>query len=309
MTTSLFITGASGFLGSRLLYQLKPEKYSTITLLYRQVAALPDHLADAGNVRIVQASLHERDKYIGCLDATTQVVHLAAVTGKAPSQQYFNVNTLGTRVLADAAKTAAVAGFLFVSSIAVSFKNRVGYHYAESKEKAEQLVRDSGLSYCIVRPTIILGNDSPTWKSLCGLVQGPFILQLGDGAARIQPIHVDDLAGLLLTILSSNRLDNETLELGGPEAITIAGFLRRMYRLRRSGEPRVMRIPLSLILPPLRALERFFPDLLPVSSGQFASFVNDGCACPNSLTHRDSHKMKDIDAMLADLTGNQGHRD
>ncbi|MDH5515619.1 MAG: NAD(P)H-binding protein, partial [Gammaproteobacteria bacterium] len=161
----LFLTGASGFLGSRLLAQLDPAKFSSITLLCRSEPVLPQPLREAANVRVVRAALDEVDAYAGFLGAGSIVVHLAAVTGKADRAAYYTVNTQATGKLIEACTQAGVAGFLFVSSIAVSFKDRQGYHYADSKAQAEQLLMNSALPWCILRPTIILGEGSPIWDS------------------------------------------------------------------------------------------------------------------------------------------------
>lgn len=304
---SLFLTGASGFLGSSMLRQLHPGDYASITLLSRQEPKLPEQLAASGNLTVVRASIHEVEKYAGYLTPETRVVHLAAITGKAAPQEYFSVNAEGTRLLVDAAAAAGVAGFLFVSSIAVSFRDRRGYHYAESKEQAEHSVMSSGLRYCIVRPTIILGEGSPIWGSFSALSRSSVILLPGTGRVRIQPIHVDDLGALLLGIVSSDRFANETLDLGGPEALTMDAFVRRIHRALRGGEPRVIHLPLGPVLGILRLVERPFPALLPVSSGQFASFCNDGTAATNDLLDACANSMLDIDAMLQLLTGGQGN--
>lgn len=301
---SLFLTGASGFLGSSMLRLLRLEDYASVTLLSRSAPALPDSLATSDRLTVVRASIDEVEKYSGYLTPDTRLVHLAAITGKAAPQDYFTVNTEGTRRLVQAAAAAGVAGVLFVSSIAVSFRDRRGYHYAESKEQAEQYVRDSGLRYCIARPTIILGEGSPIWGSFSALARSSVILLPGSGRVKIQPVHVDDLAGLLLGIVEADRFANETLDLGGPEALTMDDFVCRIHAaLGSAGRPRVFHLPLGPVLGILRLIERPFPSLLPVSSGQFASFCNDGTATTNDLLETHADRMLKVDEMLQLLTG------
>ena len=303
MSISLFLTGASGFLGTRLLGQLEPADYGSITLLCRHGLQLPDRLAQADNVHIVRASLHEIEKYAGCLGPDTYVLHLAAITGKADRPQYFSVNTHATGLLIKAAEAARVRGFLFVSSVAVSFRDRRDYHYAESKEQAEQLLQASSLRYCIMRPTIILGPGAAIWKSFYGLSQRRLIVLPGNGRALVQPVYVDDMVRLIMEFVGTDRFRNELLEIGGPEVLSLDDFVRRIHRACKNNSPLVLHLPLALVLGPLRLLESFMPGKLPVSAGQFASFHNDGTVTGNALVVPASGELLDMDAMLARLLG------
>jgi len=301
----LFLTGASGFLGSRILGRLDPAEFSTITLLCRSEPALPEHLRDANNVRVVSAALDEVDRYADRLGPETLVVHLAAVTGKADRAEYFSVNTEATGLLIRAAERAGVAGFLFASSIAVSFRDRQGYHYADSKEQAERLLEASALPWCVLRPTIILGEGSPIWQSFHSLAQKSLIVLPGNGHTQIQPIDVDDLVRLIMDLVTDTRFNNEVLEIGGPDTLSMDDFVQRIHRACRGGRARIVHLPLALVLGPLRMVERFLPSLLPVSSGQFASFHNDGTVTANALVHPAGEPMRGIDDMLQRLTGSQ----
>lgn len=283
MKPDLFITGASGLLGTRVLERLDPQQYRTVTLLCRRMPVIPEHLAQAGNVSVVRASLHEVDHYRDRLTAQTRVLHLAAVTGKADRPQYFSINTHATGLLIRAAEQARVGGFLFISSIAVSFCDRRSYHYAESKEQAEQHLRASTLRHCILRPTIILGPAAPIWKSFLGLASRGVIVLPGSGRNRIQPIYIDDMARLLEDLLARDDFSNQLLEIGGPEILTLDDFVRRIHRALSGKRAMILHLPLALILGPLRLLESFMAGRLPVSSGQFASFHNDGIVTANEL--------------------------
>ncbi len=298
---ALFLTGATGLVGTRLLEQLDPDCYSTITLLCRSGIELPQRLAGSGKVTVLRAALNDVAVYAGHLTPQTCIVHLAAITGKADRPQYFAVNTHATGRLIQVAADAGVRGFLFVSSIAVSFAERSGYHYAESKEQAETLLRDSALRYCILRPTIILGAGAPIWQSFYQLARRRLIVLPGTGQTLVQPIYIDDLVRLLEEIVVAGRFAGETLEIGGPEALSLDDFVGRIHLAGTGRRARILHLPLGLVLGPLRLLESFMANHLPVSSGQFASFHNDGSVRANALVTPAGNKMLDIDAMLVRL--------
>jgi len=303
---SIFITGASGFLGLHLISRLDVEQFSRITLLSRSVLTLPEHLQSASNVKIINASLEQTDAYASYLDDTTIVLHLAAVTGKASSDEYRKVNTHGTEKLVKVAASASVTGFVFISSIAVAFKNREGYVYAQSKQDAELAVQNSNLNYCIVRPTIILGKASPIWHSFSKLAQSSVIVLPGTGQFKIQPIEVDDLSNFLLDVIHKNFFNNEVIEVGGPDVLTIEQFVCKIHRIQHSKNPKVIHLPISIIIFLLRQFEKLFPALLPVNSGQFSSFCNDGYAKQHQLT-ANNEKMSGIDVVIKQLSETDNH--
>jgi hypothetical protein len=91
------------------------------------------------------------------------------------------------------------------------------------------------------------------------------------------------------------------LEIGGPEVLALDDFVRRIHGAGNGRMPLVVHLPLSLVLGPLRLLESFMAASLPVSSGQFASFHNDGIVTANAVIAPQQAAMLDVDAMLARL--------
>ncbi|MGH7539521.1 MAG: NAD-dependent epimerase/dehydratase family protein [Gemmatimonadota bacterium] len=299
---SLFVTGASGFVGRHLLGRLDPARFERITLLTRRTIELPGPLASDRRVEQVRGGLNRPARYAAAIDDGTAVVHLAGRTGSAAPGEFERANVEGTRHLLDAAETQGARGFLFVSTIAVTFPRTSSYPYAESKRRAEQIVRGSTLRWTIVRPTIVLGRGSPTWRKFRSLARAPLLLVPGDGRARIQPIHADDLAALLLRIVDEDRFEGEILELGGLDQVTLAEFLRRAHERYHRRRGPAFRVPLAPGLAVLRAAERLVPLPLPVSASQFTSFREDGIAEPNSLSEAARGQLRGVDAMLDELT-------
>ncbi|MCI0732985.1 MAG: NAD(P)H-binding protein [Methylococcaceae bacterium] len=283
------------------MHHIDPERFSKITLLTRRKIQLPSHLANLGTVQQISGSIDDSAHYAAFLGPDTRVLHLAGLTGKAERKAYFETNTRSTERLIHAAERAGVHAFLLISSIAVSFKDRAGYHYAESKQLAEHKLQASRLRYCIVRPTMILGVASPVLANLSSLAKGPVILQPGNGKIPIQPIDVDDLAGLLLAIIEEDAFGNNVLELGGPEIISMGEFLQKIHAACHQQRGVVIRLPLGLIIWSLRILERIIGRYLPVTSGQFASFRNPGTIEPDPWFNGHAGKLRNVDSMLSHL--------
>jgi nucleoside-diphosphate-sugar epimerase len=275
--SALFVTGGSGFIGRRFLGTLDGDRWERVQCLSRSQRWLGPEARERVNLRVVTADLLDVDRYLPSLAGCDTVVHLAATTGKAARAEYFRVNTEGTRAVLEASRRAGVARFLYVSSIAARFAGESLYYYAESKRRAEEAVRASGLSFTIVRPTIVIGKGGASWESLSRLAALPLIPVLGNGT-RIQPVYVDDVARWLHTLLAS-PFRGRTIELGGPEVTTFGSLLRETHYLRRGRRPWTIKIPVKPIASGLAILEKFM-SFLPLNAGQLAAFRHDGTVGP-----------------------------
>lgn len=298
----IFMTGATGVVGRALLARLAGDKRSAgrnmpqVTVLSRNVSAAPEPA-----VKFVTARLSEPESWRQALEGCTEVVHMAAQTGKARPEQFERVNVEGTRHVLDAARAAGVARVLFVSSIAATFPELEHYPYGRSKRAAEQLVRESGLEWTIVRPTIVMSRRAAIWHALEGLASLPVTPIFGSGAARIQPIHADDLAECMATWIDDPSFARESYDLGGPEVISFGDFLRRIHRRKKGSSAPLVPLPGKSAIAVLSVLEKFALPLLPMTAGQLYAFVHDSTAAPNALLERHRAKMKNVDQVLDDL--------
>jgi nucleoside-diphosphate-sugar epimerase len=300
---SILITGAAGFVGTQLLAHLDTSKYQTIYCLDRRQEdiQLPDLTEqEREKITTIQGDLLNSSTYESILNQVDTVIHLAAVTGKVNPKDYFKINAYATMLLLDRCKKAGVKHFLFFSSIAAAFKNKYRYFYAQSKEQAESYVKTSGLKFTLIRPTMIMGKGSPVFTGLAQLAGLPIIPVFGKGKTRIQPIHVMDVAAAIQTIENDGRYRDEVLELGGPEAISINDFLKKIALNRGKKKPRIFHLPIGLIGFFLSILERVVYGLLPLTVGQLASFRNEGTAEENSLVKQLSSRMMGIEKIIKD---------
>jgi nucleoside-diphosphate-sugar epimerase len=272
---ALFVTGATGFVGRALVERIAARNDVTVTALVRRVPTAPDNSA----VRYVQGDLLGTDGWRSDLGADT-VLHMAAATGKLPREVIHRVNADATERLLELARVARVERFLFVSSIAAKFADAPHYHYAASKRAAERMVLDSPLRTLIVRPTMVLGRGSPIGRKLRMLATSPVMPVFGDGHARIQPVHVDDFAAMLLDLATSDVFDGRIVEAGGPDAIEIETFLRTVRRAVRGADGTALHVPAGPLRAVLALVERVSVNLVPFTAGQLASFTNDGTVDP-----------------------------
>jgi len=296
----MVITGAGGFIGRELVAQLLEAEREGVTCLVRRIEPAQREASGRAGWRVHVADLLDADAYHDCLEAGSTVIHLAALTGAASADAFQRANVEATRRLIEGARKADVARLVFVSSIAVSFRDKRFYPYAASKQAAERVVIESGIPWVIVRPTMVLGRESRIGHALRRLASGPAGIIFGSGSVKVQPVHVRDLANLLLAISDEPESSGEVIEVGGPDAVSFASLLRRMrVAVGRSGGPWV-RLPLTATRLGLAAVESLLGPLLPLTAGQLTSFANHGTPLAHPLVGLAPPRIS-LDAMVREL--------
>jgi dihydroflavonol-4-reductase len=297
--SKIFLTGASGFVGSRLLDAFRTRKDSVVVLDRSGSIREKLQASESDRIETLPVDLFRPELYEKALATTDIVLHLAALTGRASEQEHLRINAEGTELLLDCCRRVGVQKILFVSSIAVKFPDQTGYYYAQAKCRAEDSVRNSGLRFAIVRPTIILGRGSAILKGFEKLASLPVMPIFGNGRARVQPIYVDDLVDFFLTIVYQDLFRSETLELGGPVALTIEELLQEIRRIRRGSRSLPVHIPISVLKTALNIADGIgLGRFLPLNSGQLASFSFDGTAESNPIYESRRSSLRDVPQML-----------
>jgi NADH dehydrogenase len=303
---SLFITGASGFLGQSLLRKLAHEPEQALACLSRQPARLEMTLPTKPAWRWIRGELTDTATYAAALEHADTVLHMAAATGKERPEVFTEANVEGTRQLVEGAARAGVSRFIFVSSIAAKFADQRHYPYAHSKLQAERIVKASGLGWVIVRPTFVFGAQSPVLRGLIKLVKGPVGVVFGSGGVRVQPIDVDDVSEILMRVCDQSQWEGQTIEAGGPSVLSFENLLRRMRVRLRKRDGGMVHLPLAPLRTLLAALEPALLPLLPFSAGQLAAFANESTADRHPLVDTLLPHMKTIEAMLDAVAPSRG---
>jgi len=292
----LFITGASGFVGRKVLEVLKTRGVADVRCLTRSLADLSRLAPPAATWRYVEGSISAPPR--GALEGVHTVLHLAALTGKARPEAFRRVNVDGTRALLTASRAAGVPRFILVSSVAAGFSDRRHYPYGESKREAEALVRSSGLDFAIVRPTMVLGQGSPVFKGLKSLAALPVGIRFGRGRAQVQPVSVNDLAAILVDLCERPALNGNTYGVGGRESVRLHDLLGRIRLAARGRSGPWATLPLGPMRAVLSTLEHALFPVLPFTAGQLASFANEATATPDGAMPL--HGPSGLDTMIAE---------
>lgn len=232
------VTGAGGFVGSRLALRLRAESWEVRGFdLGPAPQAWPSRDYLQGDIR--DKSLAAR-----AVEGIDVVFHLAAALGasRLGEEEFLAVNEGGTRNVLEAARTAGVRRAVHFSSAGVlghvadnqpagedaKLDPRDAYDRSKlAGERAALEIGGRGWNVVVVRPGWVYGpGDRRTFKLIRSIAEGRFVM-MGRGAARQTPVFVDDLvAG---TILAAARGRNgEVYNLAGPEVLTVGDMAREI---------------------------------------------------------------------------------
>lgn len=186
---TLAITGATGFVGARLLGAALAEGHTVRALTRR-----PQEARDG--VTWIDGALDRPASLAALVKGADAVIHVAGVIN-APGEAGFEAgNVIGTGAMLAAAETEGTARFVHVSSLAA--REPQLSLYGASKARAEALVAASPLSTAIVRPPAIYGPGDRELLDMFKMAARGIVLLPPPG--RLSLLHADDLARLLLAL-------------------------------------------------------------------------------------------------------------
>lgn len=195
------LTGATGFVGQAVLDAAARKGVA--------VRALTRRVQDPRNgVTWIDGSLSDNGTLARLVEGADSLLHVAGLTNTPDPREFETANVTGTIALLDAARTAGVGRFVFISSL--SAREPSLSLYGASKAKAEAYVETSGLDWSMVRPPAVYGPRDKDMFELFrsakyGIVPVP-------PRGHVSIIHVDDLAECLLALAPCGMAAGATLE-------------------------------------------------------------------------------------------------
>ncbi|HEY2277123.1 MAG TPA: NAD(P)H-binding protein [Streptosporangiaceae bacterium] len=238
----LLVTGGSGFLGRFVLAEATRRGHECVALARSDAAAAAVAAQGATPLR-------------GSLDNATKLPELFAA---ADAEALVNLASLGfghAPGIVAAAERSGLSRGVFISTTAVT--TSLAARSRAIRLGAEETIRDSGLKWTILRPTMIYGapGDRNLSRLLTVLRKTPVLPVPGGGGRLQQPVHVADLADAVLASVQQPAAAGRRYDVAGPEPLTFADLLRACAGAVGS-RTRLVPVPLGPTVAALRGLER-----------------------------------------------------
>ena len=228
----VLVTGATGFLGRRVVRDLLQRRHEVRCLVHTPGR---ERLFDHNEVEVHYGNVTDLHSLEPAMQGVECVVHLAAIIREARRLTFPSLNHQGTATVRTAAWQAGVRQIIYLSAIGAA--PDPAYRYLYSKWQGERAVIESGLNWTVLRPSLMFGEGDEFLNALAGLARlGPVTPVLGSGNTRLQPVSVDDVARCVGLSVGEREVQGRVLQLGGPHQLTyneIAGEVALAMGLRR----------------------------------------------------------------------------
>lgn len=164
-----------------------------------------------------------------------------------------------TRKLVNAAKAAGVKRIVHISIANPSADSHLPYYWGKAAN--EKTVTDSGMSYAILRPTVLVGNNEDILiNNIAYLLRRfPIFFIPGDGSYGIQPVYVEDVADLAVEGVYSK--ENYVIDAVGPDTFTFKELVQLIGEKIGAKRP-VISVPPRLALLAAQFLSLFVNDVI-----------------------------------------------
>ena len=227
----IVVTGADGFVGRHMVKRLVDEGIP-VRALARNVARASEVLPQG--VEITAGDTTKPATLSPALQGAETIIHCAFLVANKKQKAgstYRETNVQGTKNLVAAAKAAGVTRICVMGGLGTVPSTRDAY--LQGRYEADEAVKNSGLGWSILGPSVQFGAGSAFFSGLADLIRSPLpvVPMIGNGRVRFQPIWVEDVTSCMLKMArESEQYNGKAIDVGGPEVYTYAQILDMLMR-------------------------------------------------------------------------------
>jgi NADH dehydrogenase len=279
----ILVAGGTGFVGGGIVRELA-RRGKPVAVLSR------DPARQAGRFPGLSVEYRKGD----VTDPDSLETALAGIDTVISSQQFPNspienprkgytfekVDAEGTENLVRVAKAAGVKRFVYLSGAGAAADAE--RHWFRAKWRAETAIRESGMTYTIIRPSWVFGPEDVALNRFLGMSRFlPFVPLIGNaGKQRLQPVFVDDVARAVAESLDKPAAENKVFEIGGPEILTMRAIVKTA--LEAAGRKRLLLASPKLLMKLVASIVQFAPGR-PLTPDAVDFITMDALADPSKI--------------------------
>lgn len=225
---SVLLTGATGYVGSRLLPLLEQRDVS-LRCLARNQDKLRHAVSESTDV--VRGDVLDRDSLNAALSGVETAYYLVHLM--ASSADFEQQDRDAAENFAAAALQARVQRIVYLGGLGEDADPKLSPHL-RSRHEVGRILRESGVETVEFRASVVVGAGSLSFELIRSLTNRlPVMICPRWLATPTQPIAVDDVLAYLLAALDLRSNESRIFEIGGADVVTYGDLIREYARQRR----------------------------------------------------------------------------
>ncbi len=234
---TVLVTGASGFVGRRLVPVLVSQGYDV-----RAMTRHPDTYEGEGAA--VYGDVHDAGSLDKALEGCTAAYYLVH---SLDSEDFKRLDAEAARSFSKAASAAGLNQIVYLGGLGVDSDDLS--EHLRSRREVEKLLGGDSVPVTALRAGIVVGAGGVSWELTRQLVAHlPAMITPRWVQTRTQPIAIDDVIRYLVGVLGNEGAVGQALEIGGPEVLRYSDMMRRVAKIQ--SRPLLL-VPVPLLTPGL----------------------------------------------------------
>ena len=273
---NILVTGASGFIGSRLVKRLLSNCGTTnwnIRCMTRDPNSISRYFNQEDRVEFVRADVQnypELVKALNGIDVAFYLIHSMEGSSKQ-WKKFAERDRVAAQNFARAVNEAGVSRVIYLGGLTNAPEQELSKHM-RSRTEVGEVLKKSNAAVTIFRAAVILGQGGGSFQMLQYLVERlPLMVCPKWVLTKCQPIAVDDVVEYLVRSIETNETKSKTFDIGGPEILTYLDMMQRYGKILKKSikiiiipflTPRLSSYWVDLITPVKASLARPLIDSL-----------------------------------------------
>jgi uncharacterized protein YbjT (DUF2867 family) len=227
----ILVTGATGFIGRRLVPALDAEGHAV-----RAMTRRPESYDGPGEP--VAGDVGDRDSLLGPLEGVDVAYYLVHSLDDADFERK---DAEAARAFASAAAEQGVQQIIYMGGLGDD--GDLSAHL-RSRREVERLLAETDVPVTVLRAAIVVGAGGISWELTRQLVKNlPAMVVPKWAATKTQPIAVDDVIRYLVGVCGNEAALGEVFEIGGPDQLTYVEMLRVAAEVDKGRTPPIVKVP------------------------------------------------------------------
>jgi len=270
---NILVFGGSGQIGRHLIRRLTKNNHlvTVVTRNLHQKGAILKTQGNPGYLEVVEANIFDEKQLNNLFENKDICINLIGILYQKKNNTFKNIHDIFPTIISKICSEKKLKQFIHISALGIE-KAKDSY-YAASKLSGEKNLSNNFSKSTILRPSLVYSVDDNFTTNMMSLLSIlPFFPLYYEGKTKFSPIHVSEMADIILKVVNRN-ICSEIIECAGPDIITFKEIIEKLLILIGK---KTMLLPLPNIIAKINValLEKFPKPLITMDQLRLLKYDN-----------------------------------